>query len=466
MNPRIVPEGNRYLMNGYEPVEGEIEAFNLAVTGSIPADLDGRFLRNGPNPITAQGSRHHLFQGEAMVHGVRIRDGRAEWYRNRWVRQAAVIRQLHEPPRKAMVYGGMDVPVNTHVVSHAGRTLALVEIGTLPYELDGDLGTVGTYDFEGTLPGGFTAHPHWDPDTGDMHGVAYFPGMPMVQHIVVSAAGQVTRVEHVHVPHCPMIHDFALTRNYALIYDLQVGFDPSEAASGALIPYRWDPEYQPRIGLLPINGAASEIRWFDVPPLWIFHTANAFEVGNTVVLYAVTHPRMCATYPGSVEHNGAPRFEKLVFDLDSGTVARELVDVRPQEFPRINEAFTGRPNRYVYMISNEDLADSFIARDETVAPDARSNRLIKYDLDQGTSTERLYPERAIVGEPIFTPTSPAKGEDDGYILLTASDPDRGATDLHVLDARDITAPPLATIHLPTRLPIGFHGSWVPSSEPV
>lgn len=463
MNALINPAGNRYLMDGYAPVDKEVTETDLAVTGQIPPELDGRFLRNGPNAIMADGTRYHLFAGDAMIHGIRILDGRAEWYRNRWVRQTNVLRLLREPPRKVLVFAGMDVPVNTHVVGHAGRTMALVEIGTQPYEIGPELETIGTHDFEGSLPGGFTAHPHWDPATGAMHGVAYVPGVPFVQHVVVSAEGKVVRAENVPVPHCPMIHDFAMTERFVLIFDLQVGFDQAAAAQGAMIPYSWDENYRPRIGLLPKDGPASETRWFEIPSLWIFHALNAYEDGDKVVLYAVTHPRMCANYVGSVENNGAPRMDRITFDLASGDVLVERIDDRPQEFPRINDAYTGRPFRYGYAVSNRDLADSFMAPEDERTPDTLANRLLKYDLEGGTIAERLYPEGAIIGEPIFAEAAGAQGEDHGYILLTAHDTARGATNLEILDARDINAAPIATIHLPARLPIGFHGSWVPSA---
>lgn len=450
-------------MGGYAPVDEEVTATDLPVSGTIPAELDGSFLRNGPNPIAADGSRFHLFQGDGMIHGIRIRNGRAEWYRNRWVRQANVTRLLGEPPRKATVYGGVDAPANTHVVGHAGRTLALVEIGTLPYEMGPELETIGTHDFDGTLPGGFTAHPHWDPDTGDMHGIAYFPGMPAVQHIVVSAQGRVARVENVPTPHCPMIHDFAMTQNHVLIFDLEVGFDHAAAAAGQMIAYSWDEGYQPRIGLLPIDGSSADTQWFDIPSLWIFHSVNAYEEDGKVILYAVTHPKMCATYSGSVEGNGAPRLERITFDLATGTAQVERIDDRPQEFPRINDAHTGRKFRYAYCVSNEDLAASFIAADEDLPTDALANRLLKYDFESDTIEEQLYPARALIGEPIFVAAEGAVAEDHGYLMLTVANPEEGTADLQIIDARDISAPPLAAIHLPVRLPIGFHGSWIPAA---
>ena len=82
--------GNRYLQDNFAPVTEELSATDLEVTGVLPDYLDGRYLRIGPNPLHDPGERYHWFMGEGMVHGVRLRDGRADWYRNRWVRSSSV----------------------------------------------------------------------------------------------------------------------------------------------------------------------------------------------------------------------------------------------------------------------------------------------------------------------------------------------------------------------------------------
>ncbi len=90
--------GNEYLEGNYAPVRREHTVTELAVTGKIPKHLDGRYLRNGPNPIgEIDPEVYHWFSGDGMVHGVRLRDGKAEWYRNRWIRTSAVAAALGEP---------------------------------------------------------------------------------------------------------------------------------------------------------------------------------------------------------------------------------------------------------------------------------------------------------------------------------------------------------------------------------
>ena len=122
------------------------------------------------------------------------------------------------------VHAGMDFAANTHIIAHAGRTLATVEAGPLPYEPSDELDTRGPCDFGGTLPGGFAAHTKLDPRTGELHAIAYFWAWDHVQHVVVDAAGHVSRATDIAVTDGPMMHDFALTAKYVVFFDLPVTF--------------------------------------------------------------------------------------------------------------------------------------------------------------------------------------------------------------------------------------------------
>src|SRR5437764_820787 len=128
---------SRYLKGVFAPVAAETTAIDLPVTGTLPDWLDGRYLRNGPNPIDVDPETYHWFTGFGMVHGVRLRDGKAEWYRNRYVRSQDVAEKLGEEWRGSpeQVHGGMDFASNTNVVGQGGRTYAIVEAGARPYEL-------------------------------------------------------------------------------------------------------------------------------------------------------------------------------------------------------------------------------------------------------------------------------------------------------------------------------------------
>jgi carotenoid cleavage dioxygenase len=164
-----------HLRGNFAPVRNEVTAFDLPVHGTIPRDLHGRYIRNGPNPKT--GTSPHWFAGDGMLHGVELRDGRATWYRNRWVRTRAFVEgaKFFKENRTRDVSVGV---ANTHVVTHAGRILALVET-SLPMEVTPELDTVGCVDYAGRLTTGMTAHPKICPRTGELHFFAYsWQGIP------------------------------------------------------------------------------------------------------------------------------------------------------------------------------------------------------------------------------------------------------------------------------------------------
>ncbi len=349
---------NRYLAGNYAPVPDELTVSSLPVTGSLPESLSGRYLRNGPNPLgNPEPSTYHWFTGTGMVHGIRIRGGRAEWYRNRFVRSAEVAAALGEPVRPGPVHADMDFAANTNVIGHAGRTFALVEAGSCPYELTYELDTVGPSDFGGKLPGGYTAHPKRDPATGELHAISYFWGWGnKVQYTVVDNGGMVRKVVDVDVGGPVSVHDMSLTERFAVIYDLPVVFDTDMAMSGSSFPYRWDPDYQARVGLLERDGGAEDVSWFEVEPCYVFHPMNAYDDGEQVVLDVVRHPKTFDTQLLGPDE-GTPTLDRWTVDLVAGRVKEERIDDLGQEFPRVDERVVGHRHRYGYVgafLENED----------------------------------------------------------------------------------------------------------------
>jgi len=250
-----------YLSDNYAPVTDEVTAFDLPVIGELPSDLAGRYLRNGPNPMTTPDpTTHHWFTGDGMVHGLRVRDGRAEWYRNRYVGSSRVSAARGLPDIAGRNWNGSDGGPNTNVGGFAGTTWAMVEAGGCPVELTYELETVGRNDFFGTLPGAFTAHPKVDPDTGEMHAMVYAwaQWLDHVQYVVVAADGKVRRTVDIPLPGMSMLHDMSLTQRYAVVYDQPVTVDLDLAFAGRF-PFRWNPDYGSRVGLLPREGVAKDI---------------------------------------------------------------------------------------------------------------------------------------------------------------------------------------------------------------
>ena len=162
---------NKYLEGALAPISQEYTLTDLAVTGRIPDYLDGRYLRNGPNPIgEIDPELYHWFLGDGMVHGLCIEDGKALWYRNRWIGSRAASAALGRPAAPGPRRG--DDTVNTNVVEIGGRAFAVVEAGSYPVALSDDLETQRYDPFDGSLTGSFTGHPHRDPETGETHAIA------------------------------------------------------------------------------------------------------------------------------------------------------------------------------------------------------------------------------------------------------------------------------------------------------
>ncbi|WP_280200806.1 carotenoid oxygenase family protein [Nocardia cyriacigeorgica] len=473
---------NMYLDGNFAPVQQELTAFDLPVTGTIPDFLDGRYVRNGPNPIgEVDPDTYHWFMGDGMVHGVRLAEGNARWYRNRWVR-------VSDPANPRKHRAGIELfGANTNVIGHAGKTLALIEGGMANYELDEELDTVGPCDFDGTLPGGYTAHPHRDPVTGELHAITHFFGRgDIVQYSVIDVRGRARRIVDIPIRGVPMMHDFSLTEKYVVLYDLPVTFDPGAAAAmtmprplryptqlllSALIgrvrvpdpitamvgrrmrpndrlPARWNPAHPARVGLLPREGEAADIRWFDVSPCYVFHPLNAYDDGDTVVLDVVRHPRMFVTDRNGPDE-GPTTLDRWVVDPRAGAVRETRLDDRSQEFPRIDERLVGRKHRYGYTM-------------EALGGGSPAGALFKHDLLTGATIEKRLGPGIEPSEFSFVPSRPDAAEDEGVLMGYQYNAGTRRSDLLILDAQTMST--IATVHLPDRVPNGFHGSWIPTTD--
>ncbi|MFE0101848.1 carotenoid oxygenase family protein [Streptomyces sp. NPDC059009] len=450
-----------FLEGAFAPVTEELTAFDLKVTGRVPRDLDGRYLRTGPNALGLEDPRaHHWMLGDGMVHGVRLRGGRAEWYRNRWVRSSQVAKKLGE------TYPGPvppdDFACNTHVIPYRGRILALQEGGPLPYELDGELGTLRPYDFRATLKGAFTAHTKYDAAADELHAVAYYPTWDHVRHIMIDRTGRMARTHKIPVADAPMMHDFALTEKYVVIVDVPITFDAAAAEAGAVVPYIWNERHPMRVGILPRSGGG-RTRWFEVDPVYYSHTLNAYDLGDTVVVEYTSMPApfyAAGRGHGGPSATGAPTLDRWTIDLRSGRVAGARLDDLPQEFPRVNESLVSRRHRYAYTASAAEMWRAYEIADGVPPDDKFTNCLVKHDMLRDRRQVHRFPAGAAASEPVFVPRRGARDEDDGYVLAYVNDPDRGASDLVILSAQDFTGRPLARVQLPGRVPLGFHGSWV------
>lgn len=447
--------GHPYLTGIHRPMREELTLTVLEVEGEIPREFDGRYLRIGPNPMTPPDpASYHWFIGDGMAHGVRIRDGRALWYRNRWVRSNAVSDALGEPRKPGPRDPRADT-ANTNITAIGGRTFALVEAGAKPVEMSEELETIAHNPFDGTLQGPFSAHPHFDPQAREWHAICYDAQVhDKVWHTVVDEHAKVIREEPVAVSQGPSIHDCAITERFVLVFDLPAVFSMKRLIAGYAFPYEWNPSHGARVGLLAREGSAEEIVWCQLDePCYVYHPANAFDLEDgRVVVDVVVHE---STYAASPHGPGGAwsRFERWTLDPAHRRVDRQIIDDRPQEFPRYDERRTCRPYRYAYTIGmgQSDAGTIEIGR-----------QLFKHDLESGTTQSRDMGAGRYPGEFVFIPRSADSPEDDGWLMGLVIDAASERTELQILNAADFTGTPQAVIAIPHRIPPGFHGNWIPA----
>ena len=442
-------QGRWWLSNNYAPVFEERDEMNLKVVGDLPRALSGLYARIGSNMADTE----HWFLGHGMFHGVRLEEGRALWYRNRYIHTALREAGTDEltPTDPVSSYS------NVAPIYHAGRLFTMGEIG-LPYETNpADLSTVGVYNFNGALGGSMTAHPKIDPLTGDMLFFGYDFRPPFLTYYRATAAGELVEAKPITLPASVMMHDFAITQRYVIFYDLPIAFNFNMAAAGSRFPFSWDFDHVPRMGVMPRDGGDQDIQWFEVSPNFVFHTMNAFDNpadGNEIILHVA---RINGPFWGesNLDFSEIGFLTEYRFDLAAGTVSENIISDIPQDFGQVNRSLWGQPYRYGYGMD-------FSVRGEGTAL-ARPVGIVRHDHQTGNSESMQPGDHLSLEEAIFVADPESSGEQDGWLMCYAYNANRCASELLIFDARDFGAAPVARVELPARVPHGFHGVWVPDA---
>ncbi|MCV3216454.1 carotenoid oxygenase family protein [Plectonema radiosum NIES-515] len=454
---------NPYLDGNFAPVYKEITTDTLKVIGELPDDLSGMLVRNGPNPQWAPIGQYHWFDGDGMLHGVRISNGKAT-YRNRYVQTKgwkieheagkAVWSGMLEPSQKDNPHNFYKNAANTALIWHAGQFLALWEGGAPHVIKVPDLDTIGEYTYKSQLTSAFTAHPKVDPVTGEMMFFGYSFAPPYLEYSVVDPLGELLRTVPIDLPMGVMMHDFAITENYTIFMDLPLTFSPQRAQKGEPM-MMFESDRPSRFGIVPRHGDNSNIRWFESPPCYVFHTLNAYEEGNEVVLIAcrMSSTKVLITKDTQPDPDGdIPRLHQWRFNLTTGKVREEMLNDIPAEFPRVNENFLGRQTRYGYA--------GKMAQGSMPLFDG----LIKYDHHNGKSQTHEFGRGRYGGEAVFVPFPNATSEDQGWLISFVHDTREDTCELVVVNAQDVNAEPVARVLIPQRVPYGFHGAWISEEQ--
>ncbi|KAL0438788.1 UNVERIFIED_CONTAM: putative carotenoid cleavage dioxygenase 4, chloroplastic [Sesamum latifolium] len=489
LRPSVDPK--RVLSGNFSPVDELPPTPCEVVEGSLPSCLDGVYFRNGPNPQFIPRVPYHVFDGDGMLHMIKISGGKATFC-SRYVKtyKYMVERDLGHPIfpsgfasfnglmastariglTAARVLTGQYNPVingsgtaNTSVALISGKLYALGE-GDLPYEIqvtsDGDIVTIGRHDFQSSQPfSSMTAHPKVDPDTGETFAFRFHVVPPLLTFFRIGSDGRKgPDVPIFSMKTTAMIHDFAVTKNYAIFNDVQMVISPVEILRGRP-PMKVDSVKVPRLGVIDrYSKDESGMWWIDVPGFNILHAVNAWEEddGETIVLVASNLTSVELTL------EGLDLAELMLEEIRISVKAKKVVSRRPLstkvlDLGVINPAYAGKKNRYAYAI--------------VIAKPKRAIELVKLDLSLLSEdchdcivASRKYEPGWNGSEPFFVPNNPASDEDDGFIVTYMHDEKTQESKFLVIDAKSPTLEIVATVKLPGRVPTGFHGLFVSQSH--
>ncbi len=452
-----------HLSGNFLPVLRETDAANLhVISGRIPSDLRGVYMRNGPNPQFKPISFTYPLDGDGMIHAVYLENGRAR-YRNRFVQTQAlaierragraVYASFARPApidTRLLRPGDSDTPLKNgafvNIIRHGNRLLACNE-ATAVYEMSPELATIGPWSAGTSQPIRMGAHNRRHPRTGDLYAIAYSTREAAVLVHRIDPSGTLVDTRSVALAMPTMIHDFVLTEHNVVLIVGPAVLDAQPAQAGKPM-LQWRPDLGMRIALLPLEGG--DPTWIEGDPFYAFHFANGFERDGRIVVDYAHHDAFALGY------GPPPTFRRITIDPGrrSFTLAKFSDDVI--EFPRVNHLREALPTRFAYVPTRTTTLTM------PNSPSATFNTVIKFDTDSGRSTRHDF-GNMIVGEAAFVPRPGGTREDEGYLAAFVFDPSRHASRFVLLDASDIEREPVAVVALPQRVPQGLHGNWIARS---
>ncbi len=466
----LKPSPHPYLSGAWTPNFTEYDAEDMEVIGSIPTDIDGIYIRNTENPVHEALGHYHPFDGDGMLHTMAFKDGKAV-YRNRFVRTkgfdaeqeagkalwTGFVNDASKSKRPGTgVQGYLKDASSTDVIVHAGQILSTFWQCGDGYRLNPY--TLEQYGAERWTPiDGISAHPKVDERTGELLFFNYSKYPPYQHYGVVDKNNKLVHYTPVPLPGPRLPHDMAFSKNYSILVDLPMYWDPEKLAQGLHHPCYF-PDQTTRFAILPRYGGEKDIMWFEAAPTYVLHWMNAYEEGDELILDGYFQdkpsPPPLPGLPKAVgllmsnidQHSFQSKLHRWRFNLKTGEVNEQHLDERVLEFGTFNQRYAGHKSRYLYSTWGEPGWFLF-------------SGLVKHDLATGESTELAFGEQRFGSEAPFAPRVNACSEDDGYLVSFITDMQANRSECILIDAKDIEAGPVCQIILPHRIASGTHATW-------
>ncbi|NBB26407.1 carotenoid oxygenase [Porphyrobacter sp. SLTP] len=463
-----------YLSGHHEPVRFEATAPDLIVDGDLPADLAGVFYRNGPEPLypTREGD-YHWFDGDGMVYAMHFQDGRVS-LRNRWVRtekfelEKAAGRRLFGMFGNPMtsdpsVQGKHYNTGNTNIILHGGKLLALME-GSQPVAMDPfELTTLGVHDYDGTIASTFSAHPKIDYATGELVNIGAningWTGEAALQYTITTAEGVVRHAVTIPIPHFALIHTFFLTENWVVIPVVPLDTDIQRGMRGGPMT-AWNTGRPTKLAILPREGTADDVRWFEFDPRHMFHECNAWEE-NGQIIADVAAANGTALFPDQdgnwlTHADTKMSLRRWTIDIAGASMKEATLNDRDIQFPRPDDRMMARKTRHAYGNMNLYSVDGRVDGMDAV---------LHYDTASGKEDFYHFGPGSAAGELVVAPRVGATHEADGYAMTLVHRANSPTSELAIFAATDIAAGPIATVRIPFRVPSGFHCNYYSADNP-
>jgi carotenoid cleavage dioxygenase-like enzyme len=480
--------GKNPMFGGFAaPFRGEVDLRDCEVEGEVPAAINGAFYRVGPDfQYPPKFANNIPFDGEGNVAMFRIADGHVD-LKTRYVRtqrfkaQAAARKALFGMYRNpytddAAVKGLSRGTANTHIVFHAGKLLALKE-DSPPVIMDPvSLATLDDYHtFGGKLKSQtFTAHPKFDPETGEMIAYGYEARGEATDDVAVYAidrSGQVTWEAWLKVPYVGMLHDFAVTQTHIAFLVIPMATDVEQMKRGG-VHFAWNPHLPTWLGVMRRGGDGKDLRWFKGPERCATHVMGAFSDGERIFIdmdmgLKNQFPFFPNTDGSAWDRRAAEgHVTRLSVDLSKKHIESYDMEILfPREIgilPRQDDRFHTLPYRYGFMptIDVSKPVDERLAN----APTRPVNCYTKFDVQTRRTATFFVGDACSLQECCFVPRSASAPEGDGYLIGLANVLLEGRSNLVVVDTQHMEDGAVATVKLPFRLNMGIHGWWVPGEN--